>query len=106
MAERSTTTSNHELHPQQHNKQTNCTDTPSDAEAAVLRIRGVNTLKLSLALHSFLCMYSRQDKEAPAAGDTVVLFAGKGRINGVTLEAGGTYCHRFGAFRHDDIIGG
>jgi len=33
------------------------------------------------------------------------LFAGRGRTTSVTLKAGETYCHRFGAFRHNDIIG-
>lgn len=50
-------------------------------------------------------MYATQAKDCPKSGDTVLLYAGKGRITKLTLAKGETYCHHFGAFRHDDIIG-
>jgi tRNA A58 N-methylase Trm61 len=50
-------------------------------------------------------MFGTQNRVAPQDGDTVMLYAGKASIASVTLKAGETFCHRFGAFRHNDIIG-
>lgn len=50
-------------------------------------------------------MFSFQNKDIAEEGSTICLFGGKGRLNSIKLEKGGTYCHQFGAFRHDDLIG-
>ena len=50
-------------------------------------------------------MNADQSKDVTKEGDIILLYAGKGGMTKLTLTKGETFCHRFGAFRHDSLIG-
>lgn len=50
-------------------------------------------------------MFASQNREIAEEGSTILLYGGKGRLCSIKLKKGETYCHQFGAFRHDDLIG-
>ena len=47
----------------------------------------------------------QQGHQSVEDGDTVILYAGKFRITHLAIKRGERLINRFGAFKHDDIIG-